>query len=156
MTTTLLNALPSDGRDRLMAFSRDVSFPSGARIFEEGGLADRFWIIRTGTVSLDLQVPGRPPAAVETLSHGDLLAWSWLVPPYTWRLGAEAFSPVRALEFDAHPVKALCNADPTLGLALTRRVLEVVTHRLQATRIRLLDLYAPHGSGTLPTQGGVS
>ena len=39
------------------------------------------------------------------------------------------------------------------GLVLSRRVLEVVAHRLQATRNRLLDLYAPHGSGsTLTTQ----
>lgn len=147
-STTLLNALPFQGRDRLMEFSRDVSFPQGSRIFEEGGEADRFWIIHTGSVYLDLRAHGRPAATVEMLGHGDLVGWSWLVPPHTWRLGAEAFTPVRAHEFDAGAVRALCDADPVLGLALTRRVLEVVAHRLQATRIRLLDLYAPLGSGT--------
>ncbi|MFC5801695.1 cyclic nucleotide-binding domain-containing protein [Streptomyces formicae] len=149
MNSAFLRGLPSEGLDHLMTCSHEVSFPAGTRIFHEGDPADRFWIIRTGAVTLDLQAHGRRAATVETLGHGDLLGWSWLVRPYTWRLGAEAFSLVRAHEFDAMAVRALCDLDPVFGLALTRRVLEVVSHRLQATRIRLLDLYAPHGSGVM-------
>ncbi|MFJ2477697.1 cyclic nucleotide-binding domain-containing protein [Streptomyces sp. NPDC087659] len=149
MNSSFLHGLPADGQDRLMACSHEVSFPAGTRIFDEGDPADRFWIIRTGSVTLDLQAHGRRAATVETLGHGDLLGWSWLVPPYTWRLGAEAFSLVRAHEFDARAVCGLCDVDPVFGLALTRHALEVVAHRLQATRIRLLDTYAPHGSGVM-------
>ncbi|MFE3327058.1 cyclic nucleotide-binding domain-containing protein [Streptomyces sp. NPDC059176] len=147
MNSTFLRGLPPEVQDRMISCSHEVSFPPGTRIFDEHDPADRFWIIRTGAVSLDLQAYGRRAATVETLGHGDLLGWSWLIPPYTWHLGAEAFSLVRAHEFDAKAVRGLCDSDPALGLALTRRVLEVVAHRLQATRIRLLDLYAPHGSG---------
>ncbi|MFD9215730.1 cyclic nucleotide-binding domain-containing protein [Streptomyces sp. NPDC059544] len=149
MNSSFLHGLPADGQDRLMACSHEVSFPAGTRIFDEGDPADRFWIIRTGSVTLDLQAHSRRAATVETLGHGDLLGWSWLVPPYTWRLGAEAFSLVRAHEFDARAVRGLCDVDPVFGLALTRHALEVVAHRLQATRIRLLDTYAPHGSGVM-------
>ncbi|MFD3921203.1 cyclic nucleotide-binding domain-containing protein [Streptomyces sp. NPDC058595] len=153
MTMTLLNALPGQGRERLMNCSRPVSFAAGTRIFEDRGPADRFWVIRTGAVNLDLHGRGQNAGTLEMLGHGDLLGWSWLVPPYTWRLGAEAFSMVRADEFDARAVRALCDEDPVLGLALTRRVLEVVADRLQATRVRLLGVYAPHGSdSTLPVE----
>jgi CRP/FNR family cyclic AMP-dependent transcriptional regulator len=145
-TETLLDALPPGGRDRLLEFAHDASFEAGARIFEEGGLADHFWIIRTGSVNLDIQVCDRHPATVGMLGHDDLLGWSWLVPPYTWRLGAEASSPVRALEFDARAVRALCEADTVLGLAVTHRVLGLVAHRLQATRRHLMDLYGPPGA----------
>ncbi|WP_165988928.1 cyclic nucleotide-binding domain-containing protein [Streptomyces sp. YIM 98790] len=145
--TNLLGVLRPDDRERLMSAARDVSFPAGARIFGENGAADRFWIIRTGSVTLDLQVPGRPPAVVETLGPGDLLGWSWLFPPRTWHLGAVALSPVRAHEFDAAAVRALCEADPVLGRAVARRVAEIVGHRLQTARVRLLDLYGPYGSG---------
>ncbi|MEV0777426.1 cyclic nucleotide-binding domain-containing protein [Streptomyces sp. NPDC050433] len=153
MAMTLLNALPSQGRERLMEFSRPVCFPAGTRIFEDQQPADRFWVIRTGAVNLDLHGHGRNAGTLEMLGHGDLLGWSWLVPPYTWRLGAEAFSMVRADEFDARAVRALCNEDPVLGLALTRHVLEVVAGRLQATRIRLLGVYATHESeSSLPIE----
>ncbi|WP_127356256.1 Crp/Fnr family transcriptional regulator [Actinacidiphila soli] len=152
MTTTtsnLLGVLPPEGRERLMELAREVSFPAGTRIFEEGRKADCFWIIHTGSVTLDLHVPGRRAAAVETLGPGDLLGWSWLFPPYAWHLGAEAQSPVRAMEFDATVVRALCEADPVFGRAISRRIAEIVAHRLQGARTRLLDLYGPHGSGPL-------
>lgn len=87
MNSTFLHGLPAEGQDHLMACSHEVSFPAGTRIFNEGDPADRFWIIRTGAVTLDVQAHGRRAATVETLGHGDLLGWSWLVPPYAWRLG---------------------------------------------------------------------
>ncbi|MTE17959.1 cyclic nucleotide-binding domain-containing protein [Streptomyces sp. TRM43335] len=148
--TNLFSALPPGGRERLLEFAREASFPAGERISEEGRRTDRFWVIRTGSVTLDMRIPGRRPVVVETLSHGDLLGWSWLFPPYTWHLGAEALSPVRALEFDAAKVRELCEADAVLGRAIAVRVAEIVAHRLQNARTRLLDLYAPYGSGPLP------
>lgn len=114
--------------------------------FEEGRRADRFWIVRTGTVALDLYVPGRRPAVIESLGHGELVGWSWHFPPYLWQLGAEAMSPVRAWEFDAEAVRAMCAWDAEFGRAIAVWVGRVVAQRLHASRVRLLDLYAPYGS----------
>ncbi|MFA3835517.1 cyclic nucleotide-binding domain-containing protein [Streptomyces sp. NPDC056910] len=147
-TATMVRALPAEYRERLMSVAREVSFPQGSRLFKEGGHADRFWIIRTGNVALDLHVPGRRDVVVETLTHSQLVGWSWLFPPHTWHLGAEATSPVRAYEFDAAAVRALCQEDPALAAAVTQWVGSIVAHRLQSTRKRLLDLYAPYGSGS--------
>ncbi|MEU6054569.1 cyclic nucleotide-binding domain-containing protein [Streptomyces xanthochromogenes] len=144
----MLAALPVDHRARLMEIAREVAFPAGRRIFEEGGRADRFWIVRTGSIGLDMHVPGRRSPLIETLGHGELVGWSWLFPPYAWQLGAEAQSPVRAYEFDAVAVRMMCEDDPPLGANVGQWVGRVLAHRLQASRTRLLDLYAPHGSGT--------
>ncbi|MGW1747563.1 cyclic nucleotide-binding domain-containing protein [Streptomyces sp. NPDC002092] len=148
VTTSMPRALPAEHRQRLLRIAREVSFPQGARLFEEGGRADRFWIIRTGTVDLDMRVPGRRAAVIECLGHNELLGWSWLFAPYSWHLGAEAASPLRAYEFDAATVRTICQEDPAFGRTIARWVGEVVAHRLQAARVRLLDLYAPYGSGT--------
>ncbi|MER5494439.1 cyclic nucleotide-binding domain-containing protein [Streptomyces sp. NPDC002454] len=151
MTTVkrLLTTLPADHRQRLMDLAQEVSFPQDARIFEEGGTADRLWVIRSGTVALDLRVPDRRGVVVETLHPGDLLGWSWLFPPHEWDFGAEAFSPVRAYEFDAPKVRALCEEEPALGLVLLRAVAEVLAHRLAGARARLIENYAKHGGATL-------
>ncbi|MEV5872837.1 cyclic nucleotide-binding domain-containing protein [Streptomyces sp. NPDC052101] len=148
-TTTMNAALPVEHRARLMRVAREVSFEAGIRLFEEGRRADRFWIVRTGTVALDLHVPGRRAAVVETLGHGELIGWSWHFPPYLWHLGAEAMSPVRAWEFDAESVRAMCAEHPEFGRAVAVWVGRVVAQRLHASRVRLLDLYAPYGSGGL-------
>ncbi|MFD8565446.1 cyclic nucleotide-binding domain-containing protein [Streptomyces sp. NPDC057694] len=146
-TPRMGQALPAEHRGRLMSLARPVNFREGARLFEEGGRADRFWIIRSGTVALDMHVPGRRAAVIETLGFGELVGWSWLFAPYLWQLGAETVSPVRAHEFDAARVREMCDADPELGRRIGHWVGEVIGHRLLAARIRLLDLYAPHGSG---------
>jgi CRP-like cAMP-binding protein len=142
MTTAprFLRSLPTGIRDRLMELAEEVSFPQDARIFEEGGRANGFWIIRSGAVTLDLRVADRRSATVATLGPGDLLGWSWLFPPYAWDFGAEALSPVRAYAFDGAQVRALCEEDPSLGVVLLRTVAEILAHRLQTARTRLIEL----------------
>ncbi|MEV1069152.1 cyclic nucleotide-binding domain-containing protein [Streptomyces sp. NPDC050263] len=148
-TPNMLRSLSAEHRERLMRFAREVSVPQGTRLFEEGGRADRFWVIRTGRVDLDMHVPGRRAAVVESLGHNDLVGWSWLFPPHAWQMGAEAMTPVRAYEFDATAVRSMCQDDPALGQDVNRWVGQVLAHRLHSTRTRLLDLYAPYGAGSL-------
>ncbi|MGP4000106.1 Crp/Fnr family transcriptional regulator [Streptomyces sp. 8N706] len=142
MTTAprFLRSLPVAYRDRLMELAEEVSFPQDARIFEEGGKAAGFWVIRSGAVTLDLSLSSRRRATVATLGPGDLLGWSWLFPPYEWDFGAEALSPVRAYVFDGDDVRDLCDEDPALGVVLMRTFAEILAHRLQTARTRLLEL----------------
>ena len=86
---------------------------------------------------------------VASLGSGDLLGWSWLFPPHEWDFGAEAFSPVRAYEFDAAQVLRLCEEDPQLGIVLVRSVAEILAHRLEMTRGKLMEQYAGHRRGVL-------
>lgn len=145
--TGLLGSLPRELSERLRALGRPVSFPAGVRIFDEGTRADRFWIIHTGSVTLDQHIPGRRPQPVETVGHGELLGWSWLYRPYTWHMGAETGSPVRALEFDAAEVRRLCDEDHELGYAMALAVGEVISERLQRSRSRLIETFAHGGLG---------
>ncbi|MEU3980853.1 cyclic nucleotide-binding domain-containing protein [Streptomyces sp. NPDC026672] len=147
-TPSMLRALPAEQRERLMGIAREVSFPQNTRLFDEGARADRFWVLRTGTVELDMRVPGRRSAVIETLGHNELVGWSWLFAPNVWHLGAEAVTPVRAWEFDATAVRSMCHDDPVLGYAVSQWVGEVLAHRLRSARTRLLDLYAPYGAGS--------
>ncbi|MGW0949292.1 cyclic nucleotide-binding domain-containing protein [Streptomyces sp. NPDC002623] len=147
--TKLLTALPPPQRQRLMELAREVSFAEDARIFEAGGTADRFWVIRSGAVSLVQEVTSLRRVTVASLGSGDMLGWSWLFPPYRWDFGAEAFSPVRAYEFQAQPVLKLCEEDPALGMSLVRIVAEILAHRLEMTRGRLMEQYGTHGRGVM-------
>ncbi|MFF3325109.1 Crp/Fnr family transcriptional regulator [Streptomyces sp. NPDC002889] len=147
--TRITAALSAEHRARLMGIACDVNIPEGTRIFEEGTPAHHFWIIRSGTVTLDVPVPGQRPVTIESLGLGELVGWSWLFPPHLWQLGAEAMTLVRAEEFDAQTVRMMMDADPAFGSAIGQWVGRVLAERLHAARVRLLDLYAPHGSGTL-------
>lgn len=121
---------------------RPASYRPGERLFAEGGTADRFWLVETGSAALDLRVPGRGDQVIETLSGGSVLGWSWLHPPYRWQFGAVARETLETVAFDGVSVRDRCDADPAFGYAMLRLFVPVITDRLHATRLRLLDLYA--------------
>ena len=124
-----------------------ISVPAGHRLFDEGAPAENCWLLTAGQVALDLPMPGRPNLIVETLGRGDVMGFSWLSPPHQWQFGAQVLEPVTAFQLDGPAVQALCDDHPELGYQLATRMLAAAVRRLQATRIRLLDLYGPPGGG---------
>ncbi|WP_405067636.1 cyclic nucleotide-binding domain-containing protein [Kribbella sp. NBC_01510] len=144
----LFDTLGPHEREMLLSTAHEVDYDDGVRLFDEDGAANCCWLIQHGRVALDTAVPGRGHVVVQTLGPGDLLGWSWLVPPYRWHFGARAVGTVHATAFDAERLRLLADQDPSLGYALTRRLLVVVLDRLQSTRARLLDVYGnPNDEG---------
>jgi CRP-like cAMP-binding protein len=147
----ILTALAPEHREHLLGFARPVVLPAAVTVFEEDSPAERFWIIRTGRVALDFNIPGSGFAVVETLGPGELLGWSWLFEPYRWHLGARTRENVEAWEFDAAEVRRAIEQDAGFGLAVTTRVAVTIGQRLRACRARLLDMYAPPSLATNPS-----
>ena len=133
-----LHGLSRDHLAVLAGTACDVTFPARHRLFEDGGSANRFWLLQSGHVALDLHVPGQGRMKIDTIGMGELLGWSWLFPPYKWAFGAVAASLVEAFEFDGRAVRACCASDPVLGYEVTQRLAHVVAKRLQATRVKLI------------------
>ena len=129
--------------DALAEAAAEVVFPAGHRIFDEGDNADHFWLIQSGYVVLDVQVPGEGLAIVGKVGIGELLGWSWLLPPYQWTLGAACATEVKAFEFNALAIRERCAADPALRDELTQRLFRVVTGRLINTKTRLVTRSTP-------------
>jgi CRP/FNR family cyclic AMP-dependent transcriptional regulator len=144
VTTTALAAhpflrgMPPGHLEELAASALVAEFSAGTRIFEDGGFADRFWLVRSGYVSLDMHVPGVGPVVIETVGMGELIGWSWLFPPYRWAFGAVCVSPLEAFQFNGPEVRARCVADPALGYDLTLRLIQVLSRRLHCTQTRLV------------------
>jgi CRP/FNR family transcriptional regulator, cyclic AMP receptor protein len=143
-----LRGMPPAHLDALAEVGADVCFPAGHRIFEDGGFAGKFWLIQSGHVALDMQVPGEGRVVIDTVGMGELLGCSWLFPPYQWAFGAVCAGPVRAFEFDAAAIRARCAADPLLGYELNRRLLRVFAGRLQSTRTRLITRSVARDAGS--------
>jgi len=122
-----------------------IDLPAGRRLFDEGAPAANCWLLTDGQVALDLSMPGRQNLIVETLGGGDVIGFSWLSPPHQWQFGAQVLEPATAFELDGPAVQTLCDDHPGLGYQLAMRMLAAAVRRLQATRIRLLDLYGPPG-----------
>ena len=125
----------------LAGCASNVHFDAGDVIFREGDRANTFYVVRHGSVAIELHAPARNPMMVETLESGDVLGWSWLFPPYRTHFDARALSDVRATAIDGACLRGKCEDDPALGYDLIKRFAHVFTERLHWTRLRLLDIY---------------
>ncbi len=116
-------------------------FAAGSYLFHEGRPADRFYLIREGSIALEVSVPGHGSHVLETLAEGEVVGWSWLFEPYRWQFDGRAVSATGVIAFDGVCLRGKCDSDHELGYELMRRFAASMLARLQATRLQLLDVY---------------
>lgn len=131
----------NDYRELLVGCAANHHFKAGEYISREGQPADKFYLIRHGSVALEFPVPGRDPMVLETLHEGDVFGWSWMVPPHKWAYDARAIELCRAVSMDAECLRGKCEADRSLGYELFRRFTPIMAARIDAARLRQLDVY---------------
>jgi CRP-like cAMP-binding protein len=128
----------------IVGCASNVSFDAEQYILHEGEEAANFYIIYKGKVALEIFTSDRGPITIQTIGEGDVLGWSWLIPPYHWHYDAKAIEPTSAIALDAKCLRAKCEEDHDLGYELLKRFAHVITRRLEATRLQLLDVYGAH------------
>jgi len=119
----------------------NVRFDPDAYLGREGDPADHFYLIRSGKVSVEIGTPGRGPHSLQTLGEGEVLGWSWLIPPHRWRFDGRALEPVRAVCLDGKCLRAKCDENHSLAYRLLVRFSGVMARRLEAARLQLMDVY---------------
>ena len=127
----------------LVGCASNVHFDAGEVIFRHGEKADRFFLIRSGRVSVEISTPEGSSLRIQTLGEGDVLGWSWLFPPFLWHFDASATELTRAVALDGVCLRRKCEEDTALGFELTKRFSSTMHERLQATRMQILDIYGP-------------
>ncbi len=128
-------------RKLIVGCAKNAIFRDNDMIYREGGKADTFYLIRHGSIALEVHTPAREPLVIETLSDGEILGWSWLVPPYKCRFDARAVGVVRAIAIDAKCLRGKCEKDHSLGYQFYKQFLPVISDRLGAARLQMLDMY---------------
>jgi len=121
------------------------TFREQGYIFSEGEKAGKFYAIYKGKVVLEAFAAQRGPITIETLEGGEVLGWSWLFPPYRWRYSARVVEPAQVIVMDGVYLRDQAEDDHEFGYELEKRLAQVVVQRLQATRLRLLDVYGAYG-----------
>jgi CRP/FNR family transcriptional regulator, cyclic AMP receptor protein len=130
---------------RLAAMASEIHFEPGELVFQEGDHSSLFYLLVTGNVALEVVAPGHP-VRVSTLVAGEVLGWSSVTGDTGKQFQARALEEVHALAFDGTRLRHACEADFAFGFALMRAVLTVMSERLHAIRMQLLDAYTPVGA----------
>jgi CRP/FNR family transcriptional regulator, cyclic AMP receptor protein len=145
--TRAFDGMSQEHLELIAGCAQNKVFEDGEYLMREGDPADSFYVIRIGRVAMEIFVPQQGPVTIETIDDGDLLGWSWLVPPFRCHLDARALGTAHVVAFDATCLRGKADEDPVLGYELMRRFIPVIVERLQATRVRMLDVYGHVAGG---------
>ena len=111
-----------------------TEFDAGQIVLREGEPASGFYLIETGTVVLEGKTEDGKTVAIDTVSAGEPLGWSWLFPPYLWSFDARATEPCTAICLSGLLLRQHRDDDLTLSHELHKRASEVMVRRLDAAR----------------------
>ena len=121
--------------------AKNVRFSANEYLFHEGEDANEIFLVREGSVGLEISAPGHGHMTFQTAGPDSVIGLSWLVPPYRRTYDAHAHSDVRAISIDATCLRNKCEADPALGYEVMKRFMPTIVERLHNTRLQMLDVY---------------
>jgi len=121
--------------------AKNVRFEAGQYLFHEGEAADQLYLLRHGSVALEMTAPGRGTITLQTLGPGEIVGVSWLIPPYRRSYDAKARELTRAIAMDATCLRRKCEQDHDLGYELMMRFVPILIQRLHGARLQMLDIY---------------
>lgn len=139
--------LAAETQRRLAELAHGREYPAGAVLFREGAPADRVYVVVAGHVALDMHVAGRGAVRILTVGPGELLAWSALVGAGRLTATGTALEATRVVEYPARDLEQVAEADRSFGYEWMRVIASSLARRLTATRLQLLDLFAPRDTG---------
>jgi len=116
-----------------------TEFDAGQTVFRAGDPANGFYLIESGIIVLEGELNDREPVAIDTVSAGEPLGWSWLFSPYLWQFDARATESCTAICLSGIMLRQHRDEDLTLSHELFKRMSEVMVRRLQAARGKLIS-----------------
>ena len=114
-------------------------------LFNQADHADKFYLLRSGQISIQIPAIMGPVLEIQVVGEGQILGWSWMIPPYRWNFQARALEDSELLEFDGKAILAHCEEDPKFGYELLKRFTALMSERLSAARQKMMDQWNPEG-----------
>jgi CRP/FNR family cyclic AMP-dependent transcriptional regulator len=136
-----LRGLSERHRMILASGARPFTAKAGQVLAQEGQRTHAFFLIRSGNVVLESALPGGDGLLIQSVGQGEIVGWSWLVPPHVWQFRCRAVDDVEGISFDAQWLRDLCERDESLGYHLLKQLVTVMAQRLAGTRRHLVELY---------------
>lgn len=136
------SVFPSHVIEQLAVPSTTQRLSAGTVLFREGDANDNLYLIRSGWLALEMNVPGRGAVRILTVGPGGMVGWSALLDEGRMTASAIAVEDTNVIVAPADKLREVCEADHEFGFHLMRQMAGALSKRLVATRLQLLDLFA--------------
>ena len=148
-----LQDFSDDHLQHIASLAEIKEFPAGSVVFREGQPPSSAYLVVQGNITLEINVPARGAMQSQTVGSGELLGWTPVLGPGVMTATARVQTPSTLLVLNAAQIRSFWAYDPSFGFAFMQRIAQVLTSRLFATRLLLLDVYREQPP-VAPEQGG--
>jgi CRP/FNR family transcriptional regulator, cyclic AMP receptor protein len=128
----------------LISNSESVELSRGEYLFREGQKNCKVFVILDGQVDLTMTVPGRGPTRILTLGPGELVAWSAVLGEGIMTSSAICIERASLIAIDCKLILDRIESDSRFGCEFMKMMATALAKRLLATRLQMLDLFAPN------------
>ena len=136
----LLADLPREHLRKLWEIAEERNYEQDQLIFPEGVKSEFLYLIASGNVALEILAGGQR-IELQTLGPGDAMGWSALTANATTHFQARALSRVQSIAFDGAKLSAAFEYDHSLAYHMMKRLLAMMTDRLDRMRTRIIDIH---------------
>ena len=122
----------------LMTISHEVAVQSGQWLFQEGTLAERVYVLKSGAVELLTSVEGTIEIPITIIRFpGGCFGSSALVPPFQYSLSARGAEDGAVIAMKRSDLQRLIQHDQELGYRIMANLAAHLLERLKETRQEL-------------------
>ena len=116
------------------------TYEAGAIIATEGKKANDLYLIAEGTVSIIVGLGKNYERQIQTASKFELVGWSAVVPPYSYKGSVRVEKKVTALVFNGQALRDLSDNDPVLGCVVYQWIISALSQRLHNSFLQLTNV----------------
>ncbi len=134
-----LAELPDDILNKLASIATEKTASVNDTLFGDMDPATAMYLVVKGEVRLCCEIGTGELRTMETVTDGELFAWSSLVEPYRYTSTAVASAQTDLVLFDAATLRTMCADDQDLGYEVLTRIVQLLAGRLGSVRGRLAN-----------------
>jgi CRP-like cAMP-binding protein len=132
--------LSEDHLDTLASCAKFFLCAPGDYLWRQGQKTEVVYLVSSGQVALEIQIPNQGSLEVDSFEGGDFLPWLWLGGEYWRRFDARAMASAEVIELDGKKLRELCDRDHDFGYQLLKRLARATEERLQVARLKIMEL----------------
>jgi CRP/FNR family transcriptional regulator, cyclic AMP receptor protein len=108
---------------------KELSFPAGTVIFQQGETAEFLYLVINGTVDMSFKPYDGMPITVSHVGKGGLFGWSAVVGSEKYTSSAIAIGAVNAFQVRGSELREFCIENPEAGKTILERLADRVSSR---------------------------
>lgn len=125
----ILRNLADEMLDKFIPITRLLFFDKREVIFRQGTRSTHFYMLKEGKVILEQRITDKIAVSVSSVKPGNSFGWSAMLDGEKYSTDAVCAEPCRVFTLRSEEMRALFDADHSLGYIMSQRLLRIVKNR---------------------------